>query len=266
VPDSSSRGIFLSYRREDATPYARLLKSELTGRFPDAPVFMDLDSIEPGLDFVEVIERAVGSCAVLVVLIGRQWGTLADEGGQRRLDDPEDFVRSEIQTALERGVRVIPVLVDGAKPVRRQELPDELQKLGRLQALELSAGRYQYDADRLFDVIQRVLAAVKEQEEAERNAAEEAEEAKQKAREAALLDGDGQLQNDPAGAETAYREAIRLDPEDAEAHDGLGLALTGLERYVEAEAAFREAIRLDPEDAEAHLYLETLEGKRRRPG
>jgi hypothetical protein len=62
VPDSSSYGIFLSYRREDATPYARLLQSELTGRFPDSPVFMDLDSIEPGLDFVEVIERAVGSC------------------------------------------------------------------------------------------------------------------------------------------------------------------------------------------------------------
>jgi hypothetical protein len=187
VPDSSSYGIFLSYRREDATPYARLLQSELTERFPDARVFMDLDSIEPGLDFVEVIERAVGSCAVLVVLIGRQWATLADEGGQRRLDDPDDFVRSEVQTALERGVRVIPVLVDGARPVRRQELPDELQKLARLNALELSSGRYRYDADRLFNVIQRVLAEVKERAEAERQAGEEAErvEAERKAREEA---------------------------------------------------------------------------------
>jgi DNA-binding beta-propeller fold protein YncE len=187
VPDSASYGIFLSYRREDATPYARLLQSELTRRFPDAPVFMDLDSIEPGLDFVEVIERAVGSCAVLVVLMGRQWATLADEGGQRRLDDPDDFVRSEVQTALERGVRVIPVLVDGARPVRRQELPDELQKLARLNALELSSGRYRYDADRLFNVIQGVLAEVKERAEAERQAGEEAErvEAERKAREEA---------------------------------------------------------------------------------
>jgi WD40 repeat protein len=185
VPDSSSHGIFLSYRREDTTPYARLLKSELTGRFPDAPVFMDLDSIEPGVDFIEVIERAVGSCAVLVVLIGQRWVTLADEGGQRRLDDPDDFVRSEVHTALERGVRVIPVLVDGARPVRRQELPDELQKLARLNALELSAGRYQYDADRLFNVIEQVLGAIREREEAERKAAEETEEANRKAREAA---------------------------------------------------------------------------------
>lgn len=97
MPDSSSQGIFLSYRREDAAPYARLLKSELTGRFPDAPVFMDLDSIEPGQDFVDVLEDAVNSCAVLVPLIGRQWATLTDEAGARRLDNPDDYVRFEIK-------------------------------------------------------------------------------------------------------------------------------------------------------------------------
>ena len=98
---SSSRGIFLSYRREDAAPYARLLQFQLSERFPDARVFMDLDSIEPGLDFAEVIREAVDSCAVLVALIGRQWATLADEQGRRRLDDPDDYVRFEVQTALE---------------------------------------------------------------------------------------------------------------------------------------------------------------------
>lgn len=77
----SSQGIFLSYRREDAAPYARLLKSELRERLPDAQVFMDLDSIEAGLDFAEVIRAAVDSCTVLVALIGRQWVTLVDEGG-----------------------------------------------------------------------------------------------------------------------------------------------------------------------------------------
>jgi hypothetical protein len=160
VRDFSSHGIFLSYRREDAAPYARLLQFQLRERFPDVLVFMDLDSIEAGLDFVEVIEQALGSCAVVVALIGRQWATLADAEGHRRLDDPDDFVRFEVQTALERGVRVIPVLVDGARPLRRQELPAELHKLARLNALELSYGRYQYDADRLLDLIQRVLAAV----------------------------------------------------------------------------------------------------------
>ena len=154
----ASRGIFLSYRRADAAPYARLMKSELRERFPDADVFMDLDSIEAGLDFAEVIREAVDSCAVLVALIGRQWATLADEQGGRRLDDPDDYVRFEIRAALERGVRVIPVLVDDARPLRREQLPAELRKLARLNALELSYGRYEYDVTRLLDMIERVLA------------------------------------------------------------------------------------------------------------
>jgi hypothetical protein len=172
VPDSSSGGIFLSYRRQDAAPYARLLQYQLSERFPDAHVFMDLDSIEAGLDFAEVIRDAVDSSSVLVALIGRQWATVADEEGRRRLDDPDDYVRFEVQTALERGVRVIPVLVDDARPLRQQQLPAGLHKLVRLNALELSYGRYQYDSGRLLDLIQRVLATVGDQAEAERGAQE----------------------------------------------------------------------------------------------
>jgi thioredoxin len=157
VPVVSSRGIFLSYRREDAAPYARLLQFQLSERLPNARVFIDLDSIEAGLDFAEVIREAVDSCAVLIALIGRQWATLTDEEGRRRLDNRDDLVRFEVQAALERGVRVIPVLVDGARPPRQQQLPPELQKLARLNALELSYGRYEYDADRLLNLIQRVL-------------------------------------------------------------------------------------------------------------
>jgi cold shock CspA family protein len=154
-----SCGIFLSYRRVDAAPYARLLQMELRERIPDARVFMDLDSIEAGMDFAEVIEEAIDSCAVLVVLIGRQWATLVDEDGRRRLDNADDYVRFEIQTALERGVRVIPVMVDDARPLRSQQLPSELQKLARLNAFELSYDRYQYDANRLIDILQRVIDA-----------------------------------------------------------------------------------------------------------
>jgi hypothetical protein len=120
---------------------------------------MDLDSIEAGMDFADVIREAVDSCVVLLALIGRQWATVADGEGRRRLDNPDDYVRFEIQTAFERGVRVIPVLVDGAKPPRQQQLPTELHKLARLNAFELSYGRYQYDAERLLDLIHRVLAA-----------------------------------------------------------------------------------------------------------
>ena len=168
MPGSSLGGIFLSYRREDAAAYARLLQFHMRERFPDAQVFMDLDSIEAGLDFTEVIRQAVESCAVLVALIGRQWATLVDEEGRRRLDNPDDFVRFELRSALERGVRVIPVLVDGAQPPRQQQLPPELQQLARLNALELSYGRIDYDADRLLGLIQRVLTAIGDQVEADR--------------------------------------------------------------------------------------------------
>ena len=173
VPGSSAQGIFLSYGREDAAAYARLLQHELRERFPDARVFMDLDSIDPGRPFAEVIREAVESCAVLVALIGRQWLTLTDEEGQRRLDNPGDYVRFEVHTALERGVPVIPVLADGARPPRQQELPSELHKLAGLNALELSYARYEYDAGRLFDFIQRVLAPIRDREGADRRAQEE---------------------------------------------------------------------------------------------
>ena len=171
MPGVSPQGVFLSYRRDDAGPYARSLQRELSERIPDARVFMDLDSIEPGLDFAEVIQGALDSCAVLVALIGRQWATLTDEEGVRRLDSPDDYVRFEVTTALERGVRVIPVLIDSAKPLRQQELPAELHKLARLNAAKLSYDRYQDDVNRLLDLIQRVLTAA----EADSRAREEAE-------------------------------------------------------------------------------------------
>jgi subtilisin family serine protease len=134
-----------------------MLQQAIGDRFPDADVFMDLDSVEPGRDFAEVIRDAVDSCAVLVAVIGPRWATVKDEQGRRRLDDPDDQVRSEVATALERGVRVIPVLVDGTKPLRQQQLPSGLQKLARLNALELSYGRLGYDEERLLDLIERVL-------------------------------------------------------------------------------------------------------------
>jgi TIR domain-containing protein len=143
----------------------------LSQRMPDARIFMDLDSIEPGLDFAEVIEEAVDSSAVLLALIGRQWLTLTGDDGARKLDNPGDYVRFEVTTALERGVRVIPVLIDGARPLREQDLPTELHKLARLNAAKLTWERYQDDADRLLDLIQGVLATVGE----ERLAGEERE-------------------------------------------------------------------------------------------
>jgi TIR domain len=156
-PALTSHGIFINYRREDTGPYARLLQVQLGQCFPDAPVFMDLDSIEAGVDFAEAIDSAVRSCAVLIVLIGRQWLAIADDNGKRRLDDPDDYVRFEIHAALERGVRVIPVLVDGTRAPQQQQLPDVLHRLARLNPLEMSYGRFAEDEGRLMTIIRKVL-------------------------------------------------------------------------------------------------------------
>ena len=91
--------------------------------FAAEQVFKDVDNIDPGDDFVERIAAAVGSCDVLLVLIGPQWLTISDENGHRRLDNPEDYVRLEIETALTRKIRVIPILVDDARIPRGNELP-----------------------------------------------------------------------------------------------------------------------------------------------
>lgn len=160
VAASPSPGLFISYRRSDAGPYARLLQVQFCKHLPDTPVFMDVDSIELGSDFTEAIQAGVDSCCVLVALIGPTWIQLCDGEGRRRLDNPDDYVRFEIRTALERCVRVIPVLVDGAKMPRSDELPDDLSKLARLNALQMSYERYEYDGNRLVTVIQKVLATL----------------------------------------------------------------------------------------------------------
>jgi hypothetical protein len=117
---------------------------------------MDIDTIAPGLDFVEAIQDAVGSCDVLLAVIGRQWLTSTDPRGDRRLDNPEDFVRLEITTALQRRIRVIPVLVGSASMPRSTELPDVLQSLARRQALVVG-DHFHPDVDRLVVVLETIL-------------------------------------------------------------------------------------------------------------
>ena len=97
--------IFVSYRRKDTAGYAHLVYTLLRNEFGAENIFMDVDTIEPGQDFVESIHRAVSLCDVLVVLIGPRWLNIQDEGGARRLDDPNDFVRVEIASALKQQKR-----------------------------------------------------------------------------------------------------------------------------------------------------------------
>src|SRR5690348_2734818 len=124
-------GIFICYRREDASPYAGRIYDHLSARFGAQRVFMDIDTIRPGDDFVQVISEKVAACDALIAVIGKRWLTSADSRGRRRLEDPNDYVRIEIASALSRNVRVIPALVDGAQMPPAGELPPDLAPLSR---------------------------------------------------------------------------------------------------------------------------------------
>ncbi len=129
----SDEKIFISYRRADSPGFARLLFDRLSARFGEENIFMDVEGLAPGVDFVEALEKAVGSCDVLITLIGKQWLTVMDDKGQRRLDNPEDFVRLEIAAALERNIRVIPILVQNARMPGSRDLPPVLKHLPRFE-------------------------------------------------------------------------------------------------------------------------------------
>src|SRR4029434_8134974 len=113
--------------------------------------------IQPGDDFANSIAQRIGSCKALVVLIGDQWLTVMGREGRPRLDDPTDFVRLEIAAALERDIAVIPVLVEGAKMPRSQQLPESLQSLLRRQALEISDSRFDSNSADLIQALERHL-------------------------------------------------------------------------------------------------------------
>lgn len=145
--------IFLSYRRDDSAGYAGRVAERLFQAFGHASVFRDIDDIKPGLDFTEEIGRAVGNCDVLIALIGPRWLDAADSTGRRRLDNPQDFVRIEIGSALERKIRVTPVLVQDAGMPSAESLPEPLKPLALHQAIELSDTRWDYDAGRLITAL-----------------------------------------------------------------------------------------------------------------
>jgi TPR repeat protein len=147
--------IFISYRRDDSSAWARLVYDRLSQYFSNSEIFIDIDAIKPGVDFVKAIEASVGSSDVLIAVIGKRWLISSNEKGSRRLDDPDDFVRLEIATALKCNIQVVPVLVDGASIPRSNELPEDLKLLVRRQALDVSNNRFNADVERLIVTLER---------------------------------------------------------------------------------------------------------------
>lgn len=151
--------IFINYRREDSEPYAGRLYDRLMPHFGEDHVFRDIDQIEPGEDFVEVINEKLRVVQAAVVLIGKQWLNIKDTSGERRLDNPDDWVRLEITALLERNIRVIPVLVGGAMMPNSMQLPECLIPLARRNALEISDQRFHTDVDKLIRTLEKILDA-----------------------------------------------------------------------------------------------------------
>jgi tetratricopeptide (TPR) repeat protein len=253
--------IFISYRREESRWSAGRLYDRLTRHFDRKQVFMDIDGIALGVDFVKMIEKKVSECDVLIAVIGERWLTAKDGQGGRRLDNPEDFVRMEIAAALKRDIRVIPVLMDGVSMPASRDLPDDLKALARRNALAVSDTGFEDDCGRL-------VAAIKQAQTERSKIAPGRNQARAKrllavALAVVLLAGIGvfrfavhqqQTVNllTPAPTATPALTPTPTTEAAAQAAFSYGLAAFDTKEYDKAIVDYTEAIRLKPNNAKAY--------------
>ncbi|MFZ1103545.1 MAG: toll/interleukin-1 receptor domain-containing protein, partial [Hyphomicrobiaceae bacterium] len=153
-------GIFINYRRQDSRPWAGRLHDRLDANLPNE-LFMDVNTIAPGDDFIAAIHRALEKCDVLLAVIGPGWLNIQNDSRTgRRIDSPGDFVRLELEEALSRDLFIVPVLVDDAKMPAEEELPDSLKPLARRHAVTLTHEKWDTDTERLIGAIRNGLVSV----------------------------------------------------------------------------------------------------------
>ncbi|HET7896838.1 MAG TPA: SUMF1/EgtB/PvdO family nonheme iron enzyme, partial [Flavisolibacter sp.] len=228
-------------------------------------IFIDVDTIPPGEDFIDAIEKAVSSCDVLLAIIGKDWLQIKDRFGRRMLDNTSDFVRTEIRAALQRNIRVIPVLVEEADIPNPEDLPDDLKPLTRRNAIELSHTRFHSDVDRLIKAIQKTIS---DQEAKAKVKAEEEKRLQEQRLEQQKEDTHWQtaLQENSVDAFTSYLhnyangryaaeasrkiEALQTTEEEKKIQQALAQGTQAFERkeYQQALKYLEEALRLDPEN------------------
>lgn len=153
------RAIFISYRRDDSEGEAGRLFDDLARTFGENSVFMDVTDIKPGFDFRKAIDDNVATCGVLLAMIGPTWATITGNSGERRLDDPSDFVRLEIASALAREIAVIPVLVHGAQMPHPDQLPENLKDFAFRNSVELTHVRWNTDVQLLINALRQYVAS-----------------------------------------------------------------------------------------------------------
>ena len=157
------KNIFISYREKDSAGEAGRLVDSLKEHFEDDQIFMDIDKIEPGVDFTDAISHSLECCDVMLAIIGPRW--MGDTKQISRIKNDGDWVRLEIATALARNIRVVPVLVDGAELPTAEELPDDLQPLLKRQAYEISNKRWRYDTDQLIEFLEKNVGVMPRRKE-----------------------------------------------------------------------------------------------------
>jgi class 3 adenylate cyclase/tetratricopeptide (TPR) repeat protein len=158
VTSASPVRVFLSYRRDDVPDAADRLAESLARRFGKSQVFLDIDKIDIGAPFAKIVGDWVASCDVLLALIGRGWVDATNDDGYRRLADPNDYVRLEIEAALSRDIRVVPVLIHGATIPKDTQLPASLVPLLERNAIELNRKYWDQDVEGLADAIERIAS------------------------------------------------------------------------------------------------------------
>ena len=152
-----SSKVFISYRRADSADVTGRIYDRLIAHFGESAIFKDVNSIPPGFDFREYLEGAVGNCKIFLAVIGDQWLEASDSKKRNRLQDPDDFVRIEIESALKRNITIIPLLVRGAAMPAEAKLPPSLRKLIYRNAVSIRPDPdFHRDMDRLIEAISNI--------------------------------------------------------------------------------------------------------------
>jgi hypothetical protein len=225
--------IFINYRRGDDPQAAGRLFDRLQDIFEPQQLFLDVDNIAPGLDFMHVLDERVSECDVVLAVIGKGWIDARDASGARRLDDPHDFVRIEITSALNQGKRVIPVLIGDTPMPHPEQLPEVLRPLARRNAVRLTHERFRADTQGLVKALEHALAEIEEarQEQAKAEAGRRADEQRR------LQEAEAARR---AEEEALRRKAEQETQERAEA-ERRGLREAEAARHAEEEASKRKA-------------------------
>ena len=145
--------VFISYRRDDSAGYTGHLADSLEPLLGSGKIFRDVEDIHPGDDFVKAIEQNLQHSSVLLIVIGKNWLTAKDDQGLLRLNNPKDFVRLEIETALRYKHQIIPVLVDDATMPKPEDLPESIAPIAYRQAIEIADNRWNEDINRLLRIL-----------------------------------------------------------------------------------------------------------------